>query len=250
MDQFELEIYKELQAWQRKMERPASNLSFQQSVKGIQNRFNQMIPQRFQNLMTSSIRNMVQATLNGSQYTTKVPRIEAYTLYRRERLFDEALNQYKKTAAVEGAGTGAGGIFLGLVDFPLLLSIKMKFLFQGAAIYGHDIHDYRERLYLLYIFQLTYSSKAWQEKVYTRMKNWSTYVHTLPPRLDYTQEVDWEKLQIEYRDHLDLVKMLQMLPGVGAIVGAWANYHLLEQLGETARNSFRMRYFDKMPPLT
>ncbi len=28
---------------------------------------------------------------------------------------------------IEGAGTGAGGIFLGLSDFPLLLGIKVKF---------------------------------------------------------------------------------------------------------------------------
>ena len=32
-----------------------------------------------------------------------------------------------KIAAAEGAGTGAGGILLGLADFPLLLGIKIKF---------------------------------------------------------------------------------------------------------------------------
>ena len=32
-----------------------------------------------------------------------------------------------KIAAAEGAGTGAGGILLGLADFPLLLTIKIKF---------------------------------------------------------------------------------------------------------------------------
>jgi hypothetical protein len=40
----------------------------------------------------------------------------------------EKLNFYKKAAAASGAGTGAGGILLGLADFPLLLSLKMKFL--------------------------------------------------------------------------------------------------------------------------
>ena len=32
-----------------------------------------------------------------------------------------------KIAAAEGAGTGAGGILLGLADFPLLLTIKINF---------------------------------------------------------------------------------------------------------------------------
>jgi len=35
--------------------------------------------------------------------------------------------------------------------------------------------------------------------------------------------------------------MFQMIPGIGAVVGAFANYNLLDQLGETAMNSYRLR---------
>jgi hypothetical protein len=31
------------------------------------------------------------------------------------------------------------------------------------------------------------------------------------------------------------------MPGIGAIVGAYANYQLLDKLGETAMNCYRMR---------
>ena len=57
--------------------------------------------------------------------------------------------------------------------------------------------------------------------------------------------MDWYVFQQEYRDHIDLVKMLQLIPGFGAIVGAYANYNLLDQLGETAMNAYRMRYMKK-----
>ena len=63
-------------------------------------------------------------------------------------------------ASIGGGGiTGAGGILLGLADFPLLIGIKMKLLYNITALYGHDVTDYKERVYLLYIFQLAFSSQ-------------------------------------------------------------------------------------------
>lgn len=42
------------------------------------------------------------------------------SLEEREKLVLEKAKTYKTTAMIEGAGTGAGGILLGLSDFPLL----------------------------------------------------------------------------------------------------------------------------------
>ena len=80
-------------------------------------------------------------------------------LQEQDERLQEKLTTFRKTAVVEGAGTGAGGILLGLADFPLLLSIKMKFLFEAAAIYGFDTDEYEERLYILHIFLLAFSSE-------------------------------------------------------------------------------------------
>ncbi|RZJ25318.1 MAG: hypothetical protein EON85_13355, partial [Brevundimonas sp.] len=54
---------------------------------------------------------------------------------------------------------------------------------------------------------------------------------------------DWRTFQLEYRDHIDLAKMAQMLPLVGAPVGAVVNWRLVERLGETAIMACRMRWF-------
>ena len=55
------------------------------------------------------------------------------------------------------------------------------------------------------------------------------------------KDMDWQQFQQEYRDYIDLVKMFQLIPGFGAVVGAFANYNLLDHLGETAMNAYRLR---------
>ena len=55
-------------------------------------------------------------------------------------------------------------------------------------------------------------------------------------------EYDWRRFQIEYRDYIDLAKLAQMIPVVGAPIGAFVNWRLLERLGNTAINGYRMRW--------
>ena len=62
-------------------------------------------------------------------------------------------------------------------------------------------------------------------------------------------EMDWRKFQQEYRDYIDFAKMLQLVPGIGAFVGAYANNNLLKHLGETAMNAYRLRILNKAPEL-
>src|SRR5436189_426419 len=127
---------------------------------------------------------------------------------------------------------------MGFADLPILIVIKMKLLFNIAALYGFNVKDYKERLYILYVFQLTYSSQQRRNEVYDLLKNWEEYSILLPANAD---EFDWRTFQQEYRDYIDLAKMAQLIPVIGAAVGAIANYQLIAQLGETAMNCYRMR---------
>ncbi|WP_096201469.1 EcsC family protein [Bacillus sp. FJAT-45350] len=239
MNSYEQQAADELKRWKRKMTKQQSMTA--KYAKKIQKKMNGMIPAKIHQVITTSIRNMVQATLVGSEYTAKKTPLESSNLQEREQEVRKALDAYKKTAAAEGAGTGAGGILLGLADFPLLLGIKMKFLFDTASSYGYDVKDYRERLYILYLFQLAFSSVEKRKEVYEIVTNWNEYVKTLPDSKTYLKNINWQEFQLEYRDHIDLLKMLQLIPGVGAIVGAAANYHFLDVLGETAINGYRLR---------
>ena len=158
-------------------------------------------------------------------------------LQQKDQRVKETIASYRKTAVIEGAGTGAGGILLGLADFPLLLSIKMKLLFDIAGLYGFDAKEYEERLFILHIFQLAFSSEEKRRETLLIIENWD---HT-----EHTKELNWQEFQQEYRDQIDFVKMFQLVPGIGAAVGAYANHHLIERLGETAMNGYRLRILSK-----
>jgi hypothetical protein len=232
MIDYTLKVEHELYFWKRKMTRSSGLLS--RASKNVQTRINGLIPEKIHTVMTESIKNMVKATLIGSNITTKKPSSKELSLYERDELLKEKLSAFRKTAGIEGAGTGAGGILLGIADFPLLLSIKMKFLFEAASVYGFDTNDPEERLFILQVFLLAFSSEQKRKETLMIIEDWEHQKYKVV-------DMDWREFQQEYRDYIDLVKMFQMVPGIGAVVGAFANYNLLDQLGETAMNSYRLR---------
>ncbi|GAF65710.1 hypothetical protein BTS2_2609 [Bacillus sp. TS-2] len=238
---YEEHVQEELIRWKRKIRKNPSMTG--RFTKKWQNKFNGMIPEKFHQVVTSSIKNMVQATIYGTDVTSKDSRLRALPLQEQEEKAKQLIEKFKRTAAVEGAGTGFGGVLLGMADFPLLLSIKMKFLHEVALIYGYDVRDYRERLFLLLIFQLTFSSDEQKQVLLDRVEEWEKERIKLPEKDQYVAHIDWKEFQLSYRDYIDIPKMLQLIPGFGAIVGATVNYHFLDLLGETAINCFRMRAF-------
>ncbi|MGM0851997.1 MAG: EcsC family protein [Bacillota bacterium] len=224
----------ELDSWKRKFSRKSS--IFQRFSKQAQTKVNQWIPEKAHKVVTESIKKMVEVTLKGSEWVPLQQVSVTSSLKEREGLMKERMEFHRKAATIEGAGTGAGGIFLGLADFPLLLSIKMKFLSECSAIHGYDTKQYEERLFLLYVFQLAFSSDSHKKHVLDIIENWDVEKEKL-------MELDWRTFQQEYRDYIDFVKLFQLIPGVGAVVGAYANYQLLDQLGEVAKYAYRIRYF-------
>ncbi|WP_163101689.1 EcsC family protein [Peribacillus alkalitolerans] len=202
--------------------------------KQVQNKVNAVIPEKAHQIVTEAIKGMVKTTLTGATYTTKKKDVEFLSLEEMDKLLLEKVSTFRKTAMIEGAGTGAGGILLGLADFPLLLSIKMKFLFEAASIYGFDTKNMEERVFILYVFQLAFSSDERRREVLDIIENWEE-------KKEEVSNMDWRQFQQEYRDYIDVVKFFQLVPVIGAAVGAYANYQLLQQLGETTMNCYRMR---------
>jgi len=235
---YQQKLLNELDFWKFKTFQKSSLLN--KVTDHVQKKINSYIPNKVHQAITSAIKQMVKTVLFGSKITTSKP-VYHLTLMHREALVKQKINNYKKTGAAEGGITGAGGFLMSVADFPLLLSIKMKMLFDIAAIYGYDVRDYRERLFILHIFQLAFSNKEETRNVFIKMQNWDSQSHLLPKNID---EFDWLTFQQQYRDYIDLAKLAQMLPFVGAVVGAVANYKLIEKLGKTAVMSYRMRLFE------
>jgi hypothetical protein len=225
----------EMRKWQQQMLRKPSLLN--SLSKGMQTKINTWIPEKIHVAVTATIRQLLKAVLFGAKLTTSKPLADA-SLQEREMAIEKKIDNYKKTAAVEGGIAGAGGILLGLADFPVLIGIKMKLLFDIAGLYGFDVKDYKERVYLLHIFELAFSSHAHRKTVYLKMTDWEMKRLQLP---DDINQFDWRNFQQEYRDYIDLAKMAQLTPLIGAPVGLVVNYRLLRKLGTTAMNAYRMR---------
>jgi uncharacterized protein (DUF697 family) len=228
----------ELRLWQTAVRQPPGWLD--RLSRGVQTRVNAVIPEKVHAAVTVAIKQLVRAVLFGATYTSSETLRGEWSLVARELRVEQRVDGYRRTATVEGAATGAAGFLVGLADFPLLLGIKLKLLFEIAALYGHDTREYPERLYLLHIFQLAYSSPVARPAVLDRLENWDAYAHSLPSDV---HDFDWRTFQQEYRDYIDLAKLAQLLPVIGAAVGAVANYRLVTHLGEIAKHCYRMRIF-------
>ncbi|HLO89903.1 MAG TPA: EcsC family protein [Lentimicrobium sp.] len=229
------DVKREMVHWQKRMlHRPSI---FSHLSKGIQAKINSWIPEKIHTAITVALKQMIRAVLFGATYTAiKSP--HKVSLEVTEKTVLKRIDLYRNTAAVEGGITGAGGILLGLADFPILIGIKLKLLFDIASIYGFDVKDYKERVFMLHIFELAFSSDAHRRNVFLKMTDWDKKSKELP---DDIHQFDWRNFQQEYRDYIDLAKMAQMIPIIGAPVGAFVNYRMLKKLGFTAMNAYRMR---------
>jgi len=235
MNAYDESVSNELRAWQKRMLRKPT--LFSRLSKGLQTKINSWIPEKVHNVITVTIKQMIRGVLFGAKHTTSEVLV-GVSLRDREDAVRKKIEGYRNTAAIEGGITGAGGFLLGLADFPILIGIKIKLLFDIASLYGFSVYDYKERVYILHIFELAFSSDQHRKNVYLKMTDWETKRNSLPSDIN---QFDWRSFQQEYRDYIDLAKMAQLVPVIGAPVGVIVNSHLLKKLGITAMNAYRMR---------
>jgi uncharacterized protein (DUF697 family) len=235
MDNYTNYAYAELGLWLFQMKKPPSMAG--RMTHGLQSKINTLIPEKVHLVITTAIENIIKAVITGSSWIVPKP-AEGLTFAARELKIRSRIKWYRNSASAEGAVTGAGGILLGFADFPAFLTIKMKMLFDIAALYGMDTKNYQERIFLLYVFQLSFSNQSRRNDLIGLLENWEIYRNKLSEDLGV---FDWRTFQLDYRDYIDLAKLAQLIPIIGAGVGAIANYRLTEHLGKNAMNAFRLR---------
>lgn len=228
----------EMVLWQHEMKKNPSVSD--RLVRSIQERINNLIPEKVHLVFTRAIKEVTRAVLFGAEYTTGT-RHSIQDIAITETKVKERVKFYSSSASAEGAITGFGGFVWGLADFPLWLSLKMKMLFEIATLYGMDINNLSERIYILHIFEITFSSQKNRNKIIDVMQNWEKK----KVELDDIHAFDWRRFQLEYRDHIDLAKLLQLIPGFGAVIGAYVNLKLTKKLGYYAMNAYRMRLLER-----
>ena len=234
-DNYHHYVEAELSLWLMEVKRPPG--LFGKISQGIKGKINSWIPEKVHSAISVAIENMVKTVLVGSDLVKPTP-AATLTFMERELQVRKRIKWFRNAASLEGAITGAGGIILGLADFPAFLTIKMKLLFDIASIYGLDVKSYQERLFLLYVFQLSFSSQSRRNDLIGLIETWDSHVSDLPKEL---KDFDWKTFQLDYRDYIDLAKLFQLVPLIGAPVGAIANYQLTDHLGRYAMNCYRLR---------
>lgn len=235
MNDYEVIVQEELKSWQKKMLRRPGLLN--SLSKKLQTKMNSWIPEKVHIAVTATIKQMIRGVLFGAKHTATDVLINT-SLEKREDAVKKKIDAYRKTAAIEGGITGAGGLLMGLADFPILIGIKLKLLFDIASLYGFNVYDYKERVYILHIFELAFSSDAHRKNVFLKMVDWDTKSKAMPEDIN---QFEWRTFQQEYRDYIDLAKMAQLIPLIGAPVGVIVNNRLVKKLGTTAMNAYRMR---------
>ncbi|MFC3078439.1 EcsC family protein [Phenylobacterium terrae] len=224
----------EVARWREKMLSPPN--AWNRATRGVQQRITRAIPEKVHQAVTAVMERMTRGILVGADVTTADP-LQGLSLEERDRRAADYIKNYRTTAAVEGGVAGAGGFLMAAADFPILIGIKIKLLFDLAAIYGHSGEVFGERVFILHLFELAFSSPEHRADVFRRIEDWD------PADCPTSFEAfDWRRFQQEYRDYIDLAKLAQLLPVVGAPVGAVVNWRLLDRLGQYAINGYRMRW--------
>src|SRR5690349_1285960 len=126
---YDLQQLRKLKAWQNKMGHPPN--AFNKLSAKWQKKFNAIIPEKIHNAITVVIKKMIEAVLFTSEFI-KPAIVSNKSLQEVEQAVDKRLEYYRSTAAVEGGVTGFSGIVGSVADFPILLAIKLKFLFDVA----------------------------------------------------------------------------------------------------------------------
>src|SRR5215216_5169922 len=124
---YEEKIKQELKVWQKKMSRAPS--LFDKLSKKMQVKMNSYIPEKVHVAITGAIKAMVRGVLFGAKHITSSA-TASESLLDAEVKVVQRIKYYRNAAAAEGGITGAGVILLGLADFPILLSMKLKLLFD------------------------------------------------------------------------------------------------------------------------
>ena len=232
----ETTVRAEVEAWRARMlKRPGL---WDKATRGTQDRINRIIPERVHAIITSGVEAMTRGILFGSDLIQTRPRPEGSLAARDERA-RAMIRTYRNTASVEGGVAGAGGFVLAAADFPALMAIKVRMLGDVVAAYGWGGDTVRERLFLLHTFHLAFASARRRPEALAELERWIAGID----QPEAITEYDWRQFQIEYRDYIDLAKMAQLIPVVGAPIGAVVNWRLVERLGETAMMACRMRWF-------
>jgi hypothetical protein len=174
------------------------------------------------------------------------PDIHQLDLERVDKTVGYLAAKYKVTAAAEGAATGSLGAAGIAVDIPALVAIAMRAVCEYATYYGFDVSIEGERAFAMTILGAASSSTVAAKQValaeltklsvlIAQRKTWAELQQLLSVQVI-------KKIAQALGMRLTKAKLAQIVPLVGAGVGAGFNGWYVGSVTETAYHLYRERF--------
>jgi hypothetical protein len=164
-------------------------------------------------------------------------------LQQLDELAKTQFNQNAVLAAIQGGGTGLGGIVLLAADIPLLFTINLRLIQQVSAAYGFSLRspDFQPLVLSAFNAAASGSSQARHQALREVAVAASALAHEHPynGNVRGTFNAQNRHLPREIAKNLLGRKLAQAIPVAGAAVGAGVNYWFTKQTAETAYMLFR-----------
>lgn len=153
--------------------------------------------------------------------------------------------------ALAGAGAGAApGIGIAAAvfaaDTATVLVGSTRLVLQTASYYGFDPHDEREQLFAAAVLNLgTASGTVAKSAAYAELYQLANLLARSAPWVKLNQATLTKILQpvfIRLSERLTKMKLGQIVPVAGIVVGSGMNYMMLDRVGEAAHWAYRERF--------
>jgi hypothetical protein len=135
---------------------------------------------------------------------------------------------------IEGALTGAGGVFTTALDIPLLFGLALRTIIKIGRCYGFPLDRPTDRAFVLGVFAAALSnSRERKQRILVRLRDIEELL---------LEEIQENLVVEEAASLLFQIEIFEEVPGVGAISGAFLNLAAIRRVDLTARHVFQERW--------
>lgn len=191
---------------------------------------------------------LVQAARKRGLDVERAEDLRHHPLEELDVLARSRFSQNTILAAIEGGGTGLGGIFLIAADIPLLFTINFRLIQQIGAAYGFPMRGPAFRPLVLAVYNV--AASGGREAKSAALREISVAASAFANDLEYRGRVTGtfreqnRHVPREIAKNIVGRKLAQTIPVAGAAVGAGINYWFTSETAQTAFMLFRALYLE------
>jgi hypothetical protein len=175
-----------------------------------------------------------QKDLKSQTGISEIAELRNGSLEQCDRLAQRTALAAHIVAVVEGAATGAGGVWTTLLDVPLLFVLGLRTIRKIGCEYGYHLEERRDRMFVLGVLLVALSGS---------LKIRRERLHRLRELEEMLVEETVEDVLIEeVVQFIFQLEVFEEIPGVGAISGALLNLGFMHRINTTARRIFQERW--------